>query len=78
MSARGRPVLGAFGGLLFGLALALLLLTTSAIPLNSILVVVLPVLFLVLGIVLAFVAPFGSRGRPASCRSHPRSSVGAP
>ena len=66
MSRRCRPILGAIGGFLFGLALGVLLLTVGALALDSILLVVLPLLFLVLGIVWAFAAPLGRRTPSAS------------
>lgn len=55
---KGRPVRGAVCGLLFGLFLSLFLLTVGVLPLDSILVVVVPVLFLVAGILLGVAAPF--------------------
>lgn len=55
---KGRPVRGAVCGLLFGFFLSLFLLTFGVLPLDSILVVVLPVLFLVAGIALGAAAPF--------------------
>ncbi len=54
---KGRPVRGAVCGLLFGLSLALFLLTTGVVPLDSILLIVLPILFLVAGIALGVGAP---------------------
>ena len=58
---RGRPILGAIAGLFFGLFLGLFLLVLGALALDSALLLILPILFLVIGIVLAAVAPFGSR-----------------
>jgi len=54
---RGRPVLGAIAGFIFGLALALDLLLAGTIPLDSALVVLLPVIFLVVGIAVGIFAP---------------------
>jgi hypothetical protein len=54
---RGRPVLGAIAGLLFGLALATDLLLLGSIALDSALVVLLPIIFLVLGIAAGIFAP---------------------
>ncbi len=59
MNNRGRPVLGAVSGFFLGLFLGLDLLFFGVIPLDSIVITVLPVLGLVAGLVLAFVAPLG-------------------
>ena len=56
---RGRPVLGAIAGFIFGLALVVDLLLLGTIPLESALVVFLPIIFLVLGIVAGIFAPLG-------------------
>jgi hypothetical protein len=56
---KGHPILGAVFGFLFGLSTAGFLLTIGVLATDSILHVVLPLLFLVVGIVLAAVAPFG-------------------
>jgi hypothetical protein len=55
---KGRPFLGAFCGFLFGLSLAGFLLTTGVLATDSVLLIVLPILFLLLGIAWAAVAPF--------------------
>lgn len=68
MTVRGRPILGAFGGLLFGLGLSVVLLTTGVLSTNSIILVVLPIALFVLGIVWAIVAPLGPRTPPAGWR----------
>ena len=68
MRARGRPVLGAISGALFGLGLALTLLVLGVIALNNVLVVVLPAVLLVVGILWAFVAPLGPRKPPPGWR----------
>ena len=60
---RGRPILGAVMGLLFGISLGVALLVFGVLALDSILLVVLPVLFLILGGVWGKLAPLG--GRPA-------------
>jgi uncharacterized YccA/Bax inhibitor family protein len=65
MSTRGRPILGGFAGLLFGLSLALALLVFGIVALDSILLVVAPILGVIVGVLLAFVAPFGSRQQAA-------------
>jgi hypothetical protein len=54
---RGRPVLGAFAGFFFGLFLATDLLLFSVFPLDSILVVLLPLAGLVLGVGLGCTVP---------------------
>jgi multisubunit Na+/H+ antiporter MnhB subunit len=56
---RGRPILGVISGFLFGISLALTLIVAGVLPLNSILVTLLPLLGIVLGLVLAGWAPFG-------------------
>jgi hypothetical protein len=56
---RGRPVLGFFAGLLFGVFLAVTLVLAGVLPLNSVLVSALPVLGIVYGLVMAGWAPFG-------------------
>jgi hypothetical protein len=62
---RGRPVIGAIAGLIFGLAIASNLLLMNVIPLDSALVVVLPVLGLILGIAGGLFAPLTFLRRPA-------------
>lgn len=57
MSSRGRPILGAVTGLLFGLFLALDLIMFKVVDSGSPLVLVLPVVGLVGGIVLGLTAP---------------------
>jgi hypothetical protein len=59
---RRRPVLGAISGLFFGLFLAVDLLFLGVIPLDNILVTVLPIAFLVVGLALGF-RPRPSRKR---------------
>ncbi|MCZ7535276.1 MAG: hypothetical protein M5T61_04575 [Acidimicrobiia bacterium] len=59
MNKRGRPVLGAVSGFFLGLFLGLDLLFFGVIPLDSIVITILPLLGLVAGLVLAFVAPLG-------------------
>ncbi len=55
---KGHPVRGALSGFVFGFALALFLVTTGMLALDSVLILVLPVLFLIVGIGLAAAAPF--------------------
>ena len=57
---KGKPVLGAISGLLFGLFLAILLQQFGIRPLDNLSVIGLPILGMVLGLVMAAVAPFGS------------------
>lgn len=61
MKRRGRPVLGAFSGFFAGLFIGLSLLFNGVIPLDSILLVVLPVAGLVLVFAAAMWFPFGRR-----------------
>jgi hypothetical protein len=71
---KGHPILGAVFGFLFGLSAAGFLLTVGVLATDSILHVVLPLLFLVVGIVLAAVAPFGRsrlQGTTASTAAPP-------
>jgi hypothetical protein len=62
---RGRPVLGFFAGLLFGVFLAVTLVLAGVLPLNSVLVSALPVLGIVYGLVMAGWAPFGRNRSPS-------------
>ena len=62
MRTKGRPILGGFAGFFFGIGLGLLLLTMSVIPLESKVLIVLPLLFLVVGVAFALWAPL-RRGR---------------
>ena len=57
---RGRPVLGAISGFLFGLSAAVALFLYGVVPSSSIWLVLLPFLGMVLGLVMAWWAPFGS------------------
>ena len=54
---RGRPVAGAILGLLFGLFLTFALLQMSMFPLDSNLVVIVPIVMLILGALNGFFAP---------------------
>ncbi len=58
---RGRPIMAAIFGFLAGLFAAMSLLAFGVIPLESILVTVLPVAGLILGFALAMWAPIGAR-----------------
>jgi hypothetical protein len=68
MKRRGRPVLGAFAGLFFGLSIAMLLVLFGAVTLDTGLLIVLPLLFLVLGVVWGFLAPLSPRGGAGSAQ----------
>ncbi|GAA1133322.1 hypothetical protein [Nocardioides aquiterrae] len=68
---RGRPVLGVVAGFLFGLFLAATLVFAGVLPLNSVLVTVLPFLGIGYGLVMAKVAPFRRRGRGAAEQPRP-------
>ncbi len=62
MRPRGRPVLGALAGLFFGLSIAVLLVLFGVAALDTSLLIVLPLLFLVLGLIWGFLAPLPPRG----------------
>jgi hypothetical protein len=68
MKQRGRPVLGAISGFFLGLFLGLDLMFFGVVPLDSAVITVAPVLGLVIGVALAFVAPFAraKTGPPAA------------
>lgn len=55
-------MLGAIAGAFFGLAMAMLLVLFGIAALDTSLLIVLPLLFLVLGAVWGFVAPLPPRG----------------
>jgi len=57
---RGRPILGLLSGFLFGLFGGVTLFLYGAVPLASPLLWILPLVGIVLGLVLAAWAPFGS------------------
>jgi hypothetical protein len=61
---RGRPVLGAVSGLLFGLFVAVDLQQFGVRPLDSVSLFVLPAIGLVLGLLLAWWAPFARKPKP--------------
>jgi len=68
---RKRPVLGAFSGFFFGLFLGLTLLGFGAYALDSIMITLLPIIFLVIGIVGALWGPFARRATPVSTPAPP-------
>jgi hypothetical protein len=57
---KGRPILGIVAGFLFGLFGGATLILFGVIPLHSDLLWILPLLGLLLGLILAAWAPFGS------------------
>lgn len=61
----GRPVLGAISGLFFFGFLGSTLLFLGVLPLDSILLVILPILGIPLGAAWGWWAPLGGRGTPA-------------
>lgn len=67
MKRKGRPILGAIAGFLFGFFLAGDLVFFGVIALDSVLLTILPVLFLALGILFALWAPLGKEpAQPAA------------
>lgn len=56
---RGRPILGAIAGLIFGIALAADLLMVGAFNLASVWLLIVPVLFLLIGAALGIWSPVG-------------------
>jgi hypothetical protein len=58
---RGRPVLGAIAGFFLFFFLALDLLFFGVIPLKSPVITVMPILGIIVGLVVAKYAPWGSR-----------------
>ena len=65
MKFRGRPILGAFSGLLFGFFGGLALVFAKVITSGNVMVLALPLVFLVVGLVLGLTGPLG-RGRARS------------
>ncbi len=60
---KGHPILGAISGFFFGLFLGATLFLYGVVSLDSNLLVILPVAGVVVGLVLAWLAPFGHRGQ---------------
>ena len=56
---KGRPILGAISGFFFGLFLGISLWMWGVVPLHSDLLIILPIVGIVLGLVMAWWAPFG-------------------
>ena len=55
---RGRPILGAIGGLLFGLFAALTLVMEGLLPLNNNMLAIYPLAGLLLGLIIGIWGPF--------------------
>lgn len=66
MRRRGRPILGAFSGFFFGFFLALTLLFFGVIALDSPLLWILPLAFLVIVPLIAWWSPFGAPEKESS------------
>jgi type VI protein secretion system component VasK len=65
---KGKPILGAISGFMFGLFLGPTLWLWGVIPFHSPMMWILPIVGIVLGLVMAAWAPFG-RGRAAPASS---------
>ena len=59
MKTKGRPILAAFAGFVFGLSISMLLVVSGTMKLNSPILAILPIVFLVLGIIWGLWAPIG-------------------
>jgi hypothetical protein len=62
--AHGRRVLGAIAGFILGGSVGVLLLTLGVVPLDSIVLVIVPFVGLVVGLAWAWWAPLGQPSRP--------------
>jgi hypothetical protein len=58
---RGRPILGAISGLLFGLFAALMLVFEGLLPLNNNMLAIYPVAGLLLGLIIGIWGPFARK-----------------
>ncbi len=73
---KGRPILGVISGFLFGFLLGVSLFLWGVIPLHSDFIWILPLLGIVLGLVMAWWAPFGkSSEQPPPVESPPVESM---
>ena len=73
---KGRPILGAFSGFFFGLLLGISLWLWGVVPLHSDLLLILPILGTLLGLVMAWWAPFGgSKDETPAVTSPPTGST---
>lgn len=68
---KGHPVRGGVCGLLFGFFLSVFLLTIGVVPLDSILVIVLPLAFAAVGVALGVAAPFKRSRLPRAAGPNP-------
>jgi len=76
---KGRPILGAVSGFFFGLFLGITLFLVGVIPLHSDALIALPIIGVVLGLVMAWWAPFGkSPDEPPPATSAPPDSMDEP
>ena len=66
---KGRPILGVISGFMFGLFLGPTLFMWGVIPLHSELMWLLPLLGIVLGLVMAWWAPFGRKTSTATAET---------
>ena len=73
---KGRPILGVISGFLFGLLLGVTLFLFGALPLDSPWLLILPVLGIVLGLVMAAWAPFGSGQEAETTQAAPAQPSG--
>jgi hypothetical protein len=71
---KGRPILGVISGFMFGLFLGPTLFLWGVIPLHHDLIWILPILGIVLGLVMAWWAPFGRKTSTATAESMAGSS----
>jgi hypothetical protein len=74
---KGRPILGVISGFMFGLFLGPTLFLWGVIPLHSNWLVILPFVGIVLGLVMAWWAPFGRKTSPASAEAMSGSTMPA-
>ncbi len=74
---KGRPILGVISGFMFGLFLGPTLFMWGVIPLHSNLIVILPIVGIVLGLVMAWWAPFGRKTSTAAAEAMSGASIPA-
>jgi hypothetical protein len=65
MNKRGHPILGGIAGFFFGLFLGVFLATSGSVELGSIVLTILPIAFLIIGVVWGKLAPLGRPPREA-------------
>src|SRR4051812_27951737 len=84
MKTKGRPILAAFAGFFFGLSVSILLLVSGSVKLDSMILAILPILFLVLGLIWGMWAPLGrtavaTAGAPVAAATYaPEAATYAP